>query len=508
MSKNNNIQEWYYAHDADITFGEVHVSKLPKIILAIVAVLLTASTICGIIFRHYIHDYIVNPKITFISEVKNNNNTATLEVYSEFDPVKYIDDVSNKYTYTVDGFVDTKQLGTYVVTYISKNKAHINQIKLTVNVVDTTAPVLTLKGVQSIGDTYLIALIRGNSADGFVGTNDFDVLSYIDKMYDNYSKEDKLAFEYSKKEFINFGTTGSCTTEAAYSVTDECGNNTTVRLIITVNDNADELKREQDEQIKKLQEEYEKKLEELRNQQASGTPVPNLPTSTPTVAIVQNPTPTNTVKPNPTNTVKPTQPAVTNTPKPTNTPPSGDFTCTPTPTPEGFHPHMSKDRIVVHNMTELEEEMMKLYVEDSLVGAIIDYSNVNPTVSGTYTAYAIAYDGSYKLPITVIVESDIASPTPKPTKKPDATPTPTPKPTHNPTSQPTKAVRKTFTAQNVMLSKDATDAEIDAALRSAVSYTGYKSVWCDLSTLGFTAGQYTVIWHADNDTYPQIVILH
>ena len=133
------IQEWNYAHDADLTIGETHVSKTAKILLISLIVVLIILSGLAIYFRAYIYDYIVNPSVEL------SESSINLEVHSKFNPEEYITNINSGYTYEIEqNDINTDVLGEYVVTYNSKNKVRQNSIQLTVNVVDTTGPNIEL----------------------------------------------------------------------------------------------------------------------------------------------------------------------------------------------------------------------------------------------------------------------------------------------------------------------------------------------------------------------------
>ena len=303
---NERIVEWHYAHDADITLGELHVSKTAKILLiSLICVLLVAIGL-GIYFRGYIYDYIVQPSV----ELKENS--IDLEVFSEFDPNDYISK-NSEYLQDINSNVDMSTLGTYQVVYTSKNRIKTIESVLTVNVVDTTDPELIL-----LNDGVLIAVKNSEELQNF------DPMNYIVYCQDNYDPNPHI--EYTTPNPKLFTEEGQV--NITYSCVDSSGNQTSAVLTVVVQEDfasqiqdseksqeeIDKLQKQLEEQQKQLEEqqkqidEQKKELEEKKNQ-PTPTPVPTT-------------NPTDPSKPtDPSHGTPPTDPKPTN-PKPTN-PPSG-----------------------------------------------------------------------------------------------------------------------------------------------------------------------------------------
>lgn len=284
MNNNKDFQEWQYSQDADITFGEVHENKLPKIILICTLIGIVVLSTAAVIFRKHIYDFINNPQLTFdTSVVKFDNETGTYSVDAEisnvkfFDPNKYIStrfddngekDFSNlEYTYEIDDSkLDLTKVGSYELIYTSHNRIFSAQNVLTVNLRDKTPPIIKLKLSEKedkhveLDDTgaYRLSLTRNKD------TNTFEPMAYIDSVTDNYTTdENKIVIECIKP------TQAALNTEhiinIIYSATDEAGNVGTVNLRLEISDDIDQIKKEQEEQLKQAEEE-KRKLEEEKEQ--------------------------------------------------------------------------------------------------------------------------------------------------------------------------------------------------------------------------------------------------
>ena len=302
---NERIVEWHYAHDADITLGELHVSKTAKILLiSLICVLLVAIGL-GIYFRGYIYDYIVQPSV----ELKENS--IDLEVFSEFNPNDYISK-NSEYLQDINSNVDMSTLGIYQVVYTSKNRIKTIESVLTVNVVDTTDPELIL-----LNDGVLIAVKNSEELQNF------DPMNYIVYCHDNYDPNPQI--EYTTPNPKLFTEEGQV--NITYSCVDSSGNQTSAVLTVVVQEDfasqiqdseksqeeIDKLQKQLEEQQKQLEEqqkqidEQKKELEEKKNQP---TPTP-VPTTTPT---------------DPSKPTDPSQGTQTTDPKPTNPKPTKEPT--------------------------------------------------------------------------------------------------------------------------------------------------------------------------------------
>ena len=210
--------EWNYAHDADITIGEVHISKTAKILLILLIIGLIILAGVAIYFREYIHDYIANPSIVLREKEVN------LEVHTEFKPEDYIANDTSGYTYEILGAdFKTDELGSYTVTYNSKNKVKQNTTELKVNIVDTTPPEITLT-------KELDLLVRGEDTDNFKAH------TYLKKVTDNYSDKTKIIIDYTTD--IDFSKD---TVQIIFSATDENGNVATKTLNLAIFASPEEL---------------------------------------------------------------------------------------------------------------------------------------------------------------------------------------------------------------------------------------------------------------------------
>ena len=287
MQKNNDhdlIQSWNYADDADITFGEVHESKLPKVILAFTLIGIVVLGVAAFLFRNFILDYINNPQLEFNDKVTLVNERYTVEAEISnsqfFNPNSYIagydqntGKVSNiDYEYTIDDSnFNPNTTGTYTIYYHSSNRVRSEDYELDVVLKDKTPPTITLELDEKkpyhvdLTETgaYQLVLIRGKD------TTNFDPKNYIKSVTDNYTKDpDKIKIEYPSN--INFS---SHTVDVIYSATDEAGNMNTVSLTLFIEEDIDALKQKQEEELKKAEEERlrieeeKKKLEEEKQKQ-------------------------------------------------------------------------------------------------------------------------------------------------------------------------------------------------------------------------------------------------
>ncbi len=96
---------------------------------------------------------IVAPTITL-----NGNESITIEVGMAYEEqgVSIADDVDQDLTATISGSVDNLVVGIYSVTYIAQDSSgnQSDTITRTVNVVDTTAPIITLIGDSEVNVPY------------------------------------------------------------------------------------------------------------------------------------------------------------------------------------------------------------------------------------------------------------------------------------------------------------------------------------------------------------------
>lgn len=393
---------WTYNKPVDITIGEVPTSKTSKIILIIVLSLLTAAAVLGIYFRQEIYDYITNPDIILIS------NSIDLDVHSEFIPEDYIAAKSpyvSNIRYDNLENVDIHTLGTYEVIYVSYNSTKTNSHKLTINIVDREPPVIELSSKIAMLTQDTIA--------------DFDAMSYIKEYSDNYTSRENLIIEVSDYDW------SKDIFEITYTVRDEVGLESYAILNVIVNPeghmhewddgkvilapsyDADGIK---EYTCKTCGQTYKETLPRLQPTPAPTVAPTNTPrpgdttTPRPTATPTNKPTnkPTNTPKPTPTPTPKPTntaKPTATPTPKPTNTPkptatPTPKPTATPTPRPTEYYITLASNTITVTQLTPSGGTTMAQLIsllQTNLTGyngpVTIDYSHVNLTVVGKYSAY-------------------------------------------------------------------------------------------------------------------------
>ena len=341
MSNNNQIMDWYYKYDADITYGEIHVSKVPKILLILLSILIISVGVVSYIYRDYIYDLITNPQLELIKEVKQGNeNIIQLEVNDpNFNPMNYVNNILNpddlKFTYEIEDNVNIHKVGNYNIVYRSANNVYSQEQNLVVKVVDSTPPVIKLKDssfdsnleYNEVTNTTKLSLIyeyedKHLSVDAL--EKSFDPTIYIESIFDNYTPVDKLKLEYTNVYNFNIPDGKySITFNIIYKVTDEKGNTGTNALEVTVFENLEAKNaRELDKQAQK--DKLIKELEAL----LSATPTPtSTPTPTPTAVPLKPttvPTPRSTATPTPTValqgpvvTVDPNEPENTGTPTPT-----------------------------------------------------------------------------------------------------------------------------------------------------------------------------------------------
>ena len=299
-NENNNIQDWYYAGEADIVIGETPISNTAKIVLIILCVLLVAVIGTTIYFRHYIVDYIANPTVQL------STNEITLNVYDEFNPENYIankEKISNV-EYNVNNTVNTSTLGDYTVTYESKNRARTNTANLLVHVVDKIAP-----SIQLVNNGSVILVDNPDEI------NKFDPMNYILEVSDNYDKKVKLDYNTPTKETFSNAAQSKKAVAIDYVATDSSGNIAQVTLTVFVQPdyeskiNNSEASQEEIEKLQKQLEEQQRQLEEQQKQ---------IDEQKKELEEKQNPTPTPSADPGKT-TPTPTEPKQTGTSEPKQT---------------------------------------------------------------------------------------------------------------------------------------------------------------------------------------------
>lgn len=272
------IQHWNYAYDADITFGEVHESKLPKIILVFTLLGILVIGIGAYLFKDYILDYINNPQVMFNDKVFLNEKgllCAETEIsnINHFDPKTYILGYNSKtkeiedaqYNVEVDTSQFKKEVGEYPIIYHSSNRVISEDYTIMVSVKDKTDPVILLELDDtkpyhvdlSESSSYKLTIIRQQD------TKNFDPKNYIKSVSDNYDKDISIdQVEYPKE--IDFTAN---TVDVIYSIQDKYGNTGTTSLTLFIKDDVSQIEKEKQEAIDKAKEEYDKKLKEEKAKQ-------------------------------------------------------------------------------------------------------------------------------------------------------------------------------------------------------------------------------------------------
>lgn len=147
--------KWRYKGQADIIFGEVKPSPVPKIMLAVIISIVVLSGISCFLLRNYIYDLAFNPHVELNLTQENDNYYIDLVVNSEFNLYDYIDESrtlkydkfisdNNKYVCEVEGEIDTSKVGEYPITYKSSNRIRSQEIPVTIRVSDNEAPTIEL----------------------------------------------------------------------------------------------------------------------------------------------------------------------------------------------------------------------------------------------------------------------------------------------------------------------------------------------------------------------------
>lgn len=247
---------WKYKGDADVVFGEIHISKAPKIILAITVITVIAACVTGFLLRDFIYDTLTNPQI-MLKNVSQDDTGFFVEIPYEQDSVEfiadsYIDTVNTReyesfanpdikaYSFTIDGNVDTSTIGDYVVTYNSKNRVRHNTTTLTVRVKDITSPVITLKDpktgkelAKTIDGVYYGVSLHRNTDE----TNNWKAEDYVMSIVDNCTELDNIQITYPEKPDFNSSTEDNVT--VTYVATDSSGNTseTTMKILLLKQNN-------------------------------------------------------------------------------------------------------------------------------------------------------------------------------------------------------------------------------------------------------------------------------
>lgn len=153
MSK---VVKWRYKGQADIIFGEVKPSLVPKIMLVVIISIVILFSISGFLLRNYLYDLAFNPHIELNLTQENENYYIDLNVNETFNKFAYIDesrtlkydkfisDEDNKYVCEVEGEVDTTHVGEYNIIYKSSNRVKSQEIPVIVRVSDNEDPIIEL----------------------------------------------------------------------------------------------------------------------------------------------------------------------------------------------------------------------------------------------------------------------------------------------------------------------------------------------------------------------------
>lgn len=93
------------------------------------------------------------------------DSIMTIEALSVYEEPGYL--IDGDHEVTIDNPVDTSEPGTYIITYSAKIDSKIKSLYRTVNVIDTVAPVLSLKGSLS----HLACIRSRYSEEGFTAVD-------------------------------------------------------------------------------------------------------------------------------------------------------------------------------------------------------------------------------------------------------------------------------------------------------------------------------------------------
>ena len=152
--------------------------------ISIIDALLVAIGV--VILDNITEDSVTPPDTVFPIITILGDNPATVELGSEYNDAGATSDGGE--TVTVSGTVDTNSVGTYTITYTATDAAgNTSTASRTVNVVDTTAPVITITGDNpakaELGEAYTDAGATATEASGTIsvvtsGTVDTDTLAH------------------------------------------------------------------------------------------------------------------------------------------------------------------------------------------------------------------------------------------------------------------------------------------------------------------------------------------
>ena len=267
--------KWRYNGEADVVFGEVKVSPIPKIALTTSIIMVVAICVAAFLFRDTIYDMLIHPQIILTeSEVE-------VPYQSTFIAENYIDKVNtreydsfinqkNHYTYNIEGTVDTNKLGDYTITYNSSNRVDQFQANLTVHVKDMEAPTIILKNPVTkeeltkakTGEYDALIIIRDETSNkDKLGskswkTNEYIIVETTDNCSENIEVKYPDKPDFGKKE------DGTLVKTIDYTATDESGNSTTITLSVIIMNIDDYDTSDKEDRIKELEEELARKQQE------------------------------------------------------------------------------------------------------------------------------------------------------------------------------------------------------------------------------------------------------
>ena len=129
----------------------------------------------------------------------------TINVFDEYQDINYNatslgKDISDKVV--KDGTVDSAHIGKYTITYTVRNKFFKTTKKLTVNVVDTIAPEMSLIG----GDELYVCSLNNFIEPGYSAVDNYDG-DITSNVYKNYVKDDEIEYKVSDSSGNNTSQT-------------------------------------------------------------------------------------------------------------------------------------------------------------------------------------------------------------------------------------------------------------------------------------------------------------
>jgi hypothetical protein len=208
MSK---VMKWRYKGQADIIFGEVKPSPVPKIMFVVIISIVVLSSISCFLLRNYLYDLAFNPHIELNLTQENENYYIDLNVNETFDKFAYIDesrtlkydkfisDEDNKYVCEVEGEVDTTHVGEYNIIYKSSNRVKSQEVPVIVRVSDNEDPIIELtQNTETISCTDEV-IKTFNPEDYIKTTND----NYYDVSVDIRILDNENGTEVSLNDIHN-----------------------------------------------------------------------------------------------------------------------------------------------------------------------------------------------------------------------------------------------------------------------------------------------------------------